>query len=660
MVGLVIENMVNPIFGYFAIYLLAVLLISILIVFLFKKSILRDKVISVLILTSLLIAGFTYSQVFKYRQFLHDVPLNGVYTAIVHEKVPSTNNRFKFTLKLECAKENNNFQLINEKIVLYSSDTLTNQMVEPGNEIVFKAHLNEISNNKNPGEFDFKSYMRKKGIRYQASVKSGITISATKRNTPLTIALNMRTKLMQLYKDAGIVGDEYAVLGALTLGDQNYISNEVKNCFAASGAMHVLSVSGLHVGIIFLVLNFLCKPFDRRNNLKIPKVIILLGSLWIYAFITGLSPSVLRSTTMFSFLVIGENSNRRTNTYNTLAVSAFLLLLLNPFILFDIGFQLSYLAVFSIVFFQPLFASLIVTKNIVSKYLCDLVTVSLAAQLGTTPVSIFYFHQFPSYFLLSNLIVVPAAAIILYVGMLFFAVSFIPYLSDFLAFLLKHFTAFLNYCVKTIETLPLAVIDGFSISLFTVVLSYLFIAAVSSFMITNRGNRLLLSLSILLLLVLQNIYVEIRSNRQEKIIFYNNRNEPLISYIDGENHYYFSTSDSLGKYSLGILKSSSEKFRTKKPVCMFDKRTISTNRILTELKINNIPVSIITKNISTDDSLSKESIRFYPTESYVRFSPSVNYTVEGVGHDSIDASRKLNDIQFSVKNNGALILDLKK
>jgi competence protein ComEC len=652
--------MVNPIPGYFAITLLSVLAILTFSVFIVKKSVSRDKLTSVVILSIFILAGFTYSEAYKNRQFPHDIPVNGIYTAIVHEKVPSTNNRFKFTVKLECAKENNNLLLVNEKIVLYSSDTVTNRLVEPGNEIVFKAQLYEISNNKNPGEFDFKSYMSKKGIRYQASVKSGITISATKRNTLQTTALNIRTKLMNLYREAGIDGDEYAVLGALTLGDQNYISNEVKSYFASSGAMHVLSVSGLHVGIIFLVLNFLCKPLDRRNNLKVPKVIILLGFLWIYAFITGLSPSVLRSTAMFSFLVIGENSNRRTNTYNTLAVSAFLLLLINPLLLFDVGFQLSYIAVFSIVFFQPRFASLIKTKNVVSKYLCDLVTVSLAAQLGTSPVSIFYFHQFPSYFLLSNILVVPAAALILYLGMLFFTVSFIPYLSYIIAFLLKYLTAGLNYCVRTVETLPCAVIEGVSISLFTVVMFYLLMASVSSFIITKRGNLLLLSLTTLSVLILLNIFVEIQRINQEKIIIYNNRNEPLISYIDGKNHYYFSTSDSLGKYSLGLLKSATEKFRTKKPVCMVDERTTDLNNKVRDLKINGIPVSIVTKNAPTGDNLSQDAIKFYPTESYVSFNPFGNYSIEGFGQDSINTNGKNENLQFSVKNNGAFILDLKK
>ena len=178
--------------------------------------------------------------------------------------------------------------------------------------------------------------------------------------------------------------------------------------------MHVLAVSGLHVGIIFFILNFLLTPLNRNKRLLKIKLFLLVGALWFYAFLTGLSPSVMRSCTMFSFIVVGENLNKRTNIYNTLAASAFLLMLINPLIIFGAGFQLSYIAVISIVFFQPRLAALVAVKNRILKYVWDLFTVSVAVQIGTAPISIFYFHQFPVYFWLSNFIVIPGAALILY------------------------------------------------------------------------------------------------------------------------------------------------------------------------------------------------------------------------------------------------------
>jgi competence protein ComEC len=590
-------------------------------------------------------------------QFRDEIPAEGVYSAIVSEKAPSTNNRFKYTAKLECVKSDHSFQLINEKIVLYCSDSLANKVIEPGSEIIFKTHLYEITSNKNPGDFDFKHYMRLKGIRYQATVKKDITITDSKRDNLSTIALNIRTKLMRLYREAGIDGDEYAVLGALTLGDKDYISNEVKSYFSSSGAMHVLSVSGLHVGIIFMVLNLLLKPLNKSTKLKIIKVLLLLGSLWIYAFITGLSPSVLRSTSMFSLLVVGENINRKTNTYNTLAVSAFILLLLNPLIIFNVGFQLSYCAVFSIVFFQPRFASLYKPKNKVVKYGWDLFTVSLAAQLGTTPISIYYFNQFPSYFLLSNFIVVPAAAIILYLGMLFFAVSFIPFISGAIAFCLKYITFALNYSVKTIESLPGSVVENIAISLLAVVLLYLLMAFVSSFLLTKRGVYLFSTLTTLILLLSMNIWAEIERNTQQKLIIYNNRTEPLISYIDGSNHYYFTPSDTIGNYTSQMLKNCSRYFRTSAPRCIEKgKGNKFQQQILT---IGELQIAINGKKIKKTPNEFTSDILLNPSEMVVAINQSEKFELERKNIQPSFEKKQNENKYYDLKNDGALILFLK-
>jgi competence protein ComEC len=189
---------------------------------------------------------------------------------------------------------------------MYSSISIQN--LELGDEIFFRDTTSRISNSFNPGELISKNTMQRTGIRYQAYVYEPITKSGIVQYSVRTIALNLRTKLMKLYREAGIDGDEYAVLGALTLGDTNYISNEVRNSFAASGAMHVLSVSGLHVGIIFIVLNFLFSPMNKKPELKPFKVLFLLVSLWFYAFITGLSPSFYGRQACFLSLLLAKTS----------------------------------------------------------------------------------------------------------------------------------------------------------------------------------------------------------------------------------------------------------------------------------------------------------------------------------------------------------------
>ncbi|NLU39887.1 MAG: ComEC family competence protein [Bacteroidales bacterium] len=654
-VGIILEEQFEVIGSASLFILLGISVLLVILSVLLKKSPSRDYYISIMLVLAFVGLGISYTYSYKKNQFKKDPVLKGIYAGIVQDKAPSTNNRWKYTVNLECSKTNTTFEMEKEKILLYVSDSISNTKIEPGDEIIFMAQLREISNSKNPGEFDFKKYSQRNGIRYQTYVYEPVTKTGIVQYRVKTIALNLRTKLMKLYREAGIDGDEYAVLGALTLGDTNYISNEVRNSFAASGAMHVLSVSGLHVGIIFIVLNFLFSPMNKKPALKPFKVLFLLLSLWFYAFITGLSPSVLRSASMFSFLVIGDNLNRRTNTYNTLAVSACLLLLINPLTLFNIGFQLSYLAVASIVFFQPKFSALITTKNKASKYLWDLITVSLAAQLGTTPISILYFHQFPSYFLLSNIIVVPAAAIILYLGMAFFFVSFIPGISHALAFLLKYTTYLLNHSIQFIENLPGSVIDGIYFTFITSVFLYLLIISISAFFITKKGRNLAFVLCTLVLLQAVGLIKDLESITQRRIIVYNNYSEPLVSIINGKDHYYYSPEKDLEKISQQLLETASMYYRTQKPVALENNHIVPGKKLQATISYANLKIEICQHQHIEDVKNENQSIKYDTDEQKV----STDWTKIQKSHSLYKKYIDPMTNEYDLKKYGALIINIK-
>ncbi len=329
--------------------------------------------------------------------------------------------------------------------------------------------------------------------------------------------------------------------------------------------MHVLAVSGLHVAIIYMIIAFLLKPLDKNKNTRLFKILVIIGFLWFYGLLSGLSPSVMRSCAMFSFIVIGENLNRQTNTYNTLAASALTLILLNPLILFDVGFQLSYFAVISIVFFQPLFAGLLTTKNKIIRYIYDLFIVSLVAQIGTTPLSIYFFHQFPTYFLISNFLTVPVSGIVLYIAFAFFALYPIPYLSDLLTITMKLSVRFMNSSVKMIEELPGSVIEKIWISDASFILIYVLIIATTCFIILKRAKYLFISLTAILILISIKCHEKYTQNKQNVLIIYNNYKEPLISFISNNKHYYYSGSDSISEYCIKQLKNVSGKYGTSDP-----------------------------------------------------------------------------------------------
>jgi competence protein ComEC len=657
--GIIIRNCFDNVLSSFLALTIFSFTTTLLLLFKAKESFKFNRFFSISIFISFICAGFIYTHLYMKGMFDDDIPENATYSGLILDKAPTTNNRFKYTLQLDCVKRNDSLKSANEKIILYNSDSLTNTHIEPGKRVLFQSKLFGVTRSNNPGEFDFKRYMNLKGIRYQAYLKGGIVFTDYEHFNLKTSALNLRSRLMKMYRDAGISGDEYSVLCALTLGDQNYISNDVKSSFSASGAMHVLSVSGLHVGIIFLIISYLLKPLDKNKRLRLIKIVILLIFLWFYAFISGLSPSVLRSCTMFSFLVVGENLNRRTNTYNTLAVSAFALMLINPLLIFDVGFQLSYLAVTGIVFYQPRFAALIKTNNIIPKYLWDLVTVSLAAQLATTPISIFYFHQFPSYFLITNFIVVPLAALILYAALPFFAFFFIPFISKLLASILYYLTWFLNHSVKTIEFLPGSVIEGLWVSDFTLLLLYIFIISCTVYLIVKRGIYLNISLSVLLLIFIIDLKKEIDSNTQKLIIIYNNSNEPLISFIEGKKHYFYSTEKELKNYSLTMLKNASGNFSTANPekLEMTNKRRFISNKEYVYFDGNLIKLeNKFSKNRYQGVNFD---VIYNTTESSVTYSGNYSTkTHKAMNKEVKNKNTVTNHQAFNLKNDGAVLLFL--
>jgi competence protein ComEC len=657
--GIIIRNIFDKVPTIYLVPIILLIIITLLFFFRLKRSIRADRFLGISVFISFLGIGFIFTQFYLNGLFEKNIPLDATYTGIILDKAPSTSDRFKYTLKLDCVKKNDSLKSVDENIILYNSDSLSNAQLEPGKRVLFQSRLFEIINSNNPCEFNYKKFMKVKGIRYQTYIKGEIALTEYEHFNLKTSALNLRTKLMKMYQSAGIEGDEYSVLCALTLGDQNYISNEVKSSFSASGTTHVLSVSGLHVGIIFIIISLLLKPLDKSKRLKLLKILILLVFLWFYAFISGLSPPVLRSCSMFSFIVIGENLQRRTNTYNTLAVSAFVLLLINPLMVFDVGFQLSYMAVISIVFYQPKFSSLIKTKNIILKYLWGLITVSIAAQLGTTPVCIFYFHQFPTYFLISNLIAVPMAALILYAALPFYAFSFIPFLSKWLAFLLKYMTWFLNHSVQTIELLPGSVIKGLWISDFALILLYLLIICFSIFVILKKGIYLNISLSLIIILLGLNLKKQFSSYRQNLIIVYNNRTEPLISFIEGKKHYYFSTSTEIGNYSQQSLKNVSGFFKTslaekldssEQKNCEIDKEYLFYDGNLIKLE----------NKFSKDHFTGvKFDLIYNLNEPSIKISENNKYKVLKRGiKESVNEINPIKPRIFNLKEEGALLLEI--
>lgn len=331
------------------------------------------------------------------------------------------------------------------KVLLNISKDSIQQDIKSGMKLLVPGKLTNIAEPLNPYRFNYRKFMQKQKVEKQLQLrKTEIQILPHTEKRLLTHISNFREQLILNLSEAKFSKDELAIMQALLLGQRQDISKEIYDEYAAAGAIHILAVSGLHVGIILLILNWLFAPLNYLKNGLVLKTIILILLMWGFAMLAGLSPSVVRAVTMFSFIAIGMQMRRKTSVLNSLFISLFILLLVNPYFIFQVGFQLSYLAVFAIVTIQPKLFKLWQPKFKIAKYFWSLFTVSIAAQIGVLPLSLFYFHQFPGLFFLSNLVVLPVLGLILGLGILVILLALLNLLPAILAEIYGNLIGLMN------------------------------------------------------------------------------------------------------------------------------------------------------------------------------------------------------------------------
>lgn len=347
-----------------------------------------------------------------------------------------------------------------------------------GDELLVSTRLAPPANNGNPDEFDYARYLRRKGYSGTVYVADGHwrKTGHDASRTVSQVALDYRAKVVGLYRSLGFETDELAVLAALTVGDKEELSDDIVETYSVSGASHVLALSGLHIGFLYALLLFVLRPLWRRwRRLKPLLLLLLVFFLVSFAFFTGLSSSVVRSVVMFSLLAFAGLQPEKPLTLNTLAATAFLMLLCKPVWLFDVGFQLSFSAVAAIVLVQPKLYALWKVDNRFLRYLWGLMTVSMAAQLGTAPLVIFYFSRFSTHFLLTNLWVISMVSLVLYSAVFLLILTPLPFVQHLFARVVEALVHVQNEVLRWIERLPGAAVDDIWLDIWGVLLVYLFL-----------------------------------------------------------------------------------------------------------------------------------------------------------------------------------------
>ena len=432
---------------------------------------------------------------------------------------------------------------VNGRALLYLEKNLKSLALLQGDKIEFKAKWIKIKPPQNPGQFNYQKYLRFHQI-YSQSYLDDDSWKLINRNNynPYTFSNKCRNYFLNLIRNSGVIDDQFAVVSALTLGYKDELSSQLKHAYSSAGAMHVLAVSGLHVGIVYGLLNFILNLLIPFKRLIVLKSIVILLCLWLYALLAGLSPSILRASTMLSFVIVGVAIKRESSIYNNIAASAFLLLFLNPFIIMQVGFQLSYLAVIGILYYQPKIYNLLTVKNYFFDKIWVITSVSLAAQIATFPVSLLYFHQFPVYFIFSNLIVIPAAFIILISALSLLVFQFCNPIYLLIGKCVNQTVYYINNVVSYIDEMPFSLVERISISVFE---TYLIFSLILSLTLAVKHKKLIFinaSLLFILAIGVFDFVEDVNLMKKREVVIYNSGRNLAINLFFNNKHIFIADS----------------------------------------------------------------------------------------------------------------------
>ncbi len=558
---------------------------------------------------------FTVFGIFLHKNTLpkntanHYYPLNNnlPHTVFIEikEALKPTSYQDKYLAKVIAIDGKNKTGLL---LVNIDKDSLTPKPLSVGSRFFTRGIITKVPSPKNPYQFDYGNYLKQKRIYGQLSIANNELLAAnSKANGVRVWAVRFRESIQKKLQTHAFTLNQLAIINALILGQRQGIEKEINQQYAAAGMMHILAVSGLHVGIILLLLRFITRPINRYAW-RFARSGIIISLIWVFAILTGLSPSVLRAATMFSFLEVSTLVDSKKESNNALIVSALVLLLFNPLFIYQVGFQLSYLAVFAILWIQPWLSGLLNIKNRLLKKLWDTATVTTSAQLGVFPLSLFYFHQFPGLFLLSNIVIIPLLGIILSIGIIVVALAGLELLPEVLVTSFGLIIDTLNRFIAWVASLEAFVIKHISISLVVMISIYILIISVISLLKKQNYHRLVIALLSILIFSSILSWEKATPDVSELIIFHKSK-QTLLG-ISNNNKLYLKTEDSLWDYT---KDSRIQAYR--------NKRTIN------HIEVSKIPniISLKKKRILVIDSLGVYTIKnFIPEYILLTQSPNIN------------------------------------
>jgi len=449
----------------------------------------------------------------------------------LEEPITEKEKSYKTTAKAEAIFNDGKWQPVSGSVLVYFKKQDGLPALQYGSQIFVTAVLQNIGNSGNPGTFNYRQYCLFQRIVKQAFLnKKDYTILNHKKTSLLQEwVFAVRDKMLAVLRNNIKENNELSLAEALLIGYRDDLDRDLVKAYSNTGVVHIIAISGMHLGMIYGLLILIFRPFRKYRFVKVLKPVTILLVLWGFSFIAGAAPSILRSAVMFSFIAAGESFGKRTNIYNNLAASAFAILVFNPFSLWDVGFQLSYTAVLSIVLFSKHINNWFYFQNKLLKAFWSLNAVTLSAQILTLPFVLYHFHQFPVLFLITNLVAVPLSGFVLYGELLMLLLAWWPAAVRLLGRGTEWLITVLNDFIRHINTLPFAVWQHLQINIMQAILLLLLLAFAGTWLLTKNRTALLSSLLAASLFLCIRCIDFIERKNQQKLLCIMFRNiEPLI------------------------------------------------------------------------------------------------------------------------------------
>jgi len=547
--GIATSNYVGtrPVFIFGLAASLILLWMGLLVIVICYKSFKTGWVSGIFAALTLYLCGIWAVEVHRsHESLVHALPDDrGNYKIRIMDLPEIKGSTLKATAKVLATGSGNRGMPGNFRILVYFDNYDTNEMIGPGCELSVYTALKTIPGPSNPDEFNYRKYLAARHIYRHAFVRPGFRKVTGIHRSLRSWSCIMRRQLLFSLEKIGLDPAECGLLSALTLGYKEDLDARTKQIFSRAGVMHIMALSGFNVGIIALVLGFALGIFDYNEIGKAGKTFIIIAFLWLFALVTGLSPSVTRATLMISFVLSGRLFHRPVNHYNVLFASAFIILALSPNMLGDVSFQLSVASVLGIILYQPVLNKLLVFRNRIVNRIWQVFTLTWAAQLATFPLTIYYFHQFPVYFWLTNLYVVPLVSIIVCISCIYLAFAFIGPVAFIIGKVLSLLLKGLSFPVALVEDMPLSLISGIYISKTQVAMLIIMLLSLAIFGLFKMKQWLFVFMVVCISFAALNTLNALKISRQDIIMVGKIRDASAINITRGRQSMLLVGSGSL-------------------------------------------------------------------------------------------------------------------